>query len=128
MHCQFFLPIQGVNHYSVYCINFIHDRIDILDSSPEDHMVYHDDLGNRIIPRLNALFQEATDGKLKSFTRFKRPIISVPQQLSHADSGFFAIKFMELWNGESFHQPIITVRTNIELTFTPKSASVLQFF
>lgn len=107
-------------HYSVYCINLIHDRIDILDSSPADHRLYHEVVGNRIIPRLNALFQDATNGKLKQFTRFKRPIIPVTLQPNDTDSGFFAIKFMEFWNGESFHLPILTVCPNIILTFTNK--------
>ncbi|XP_021317300.1 uncharacterized protein LOC8076785 isoform X4 [Sorghum bicolor] len=104
----FFLPIMEEDHYTVYCINLIHDRIDILDSSPDDHRLYHEVVGNRIIPRLNLLFQEATDGKLKSFTRFRRPILPVPVQRNATDSGFYAIKFMELWNGESFHLPILT--------------------
>ncbi|CAD6247341.1 unnamed protein product [Miscanthus lutarioriparius] len=104
----FFLPIMEEDHYTVYCINLIHDRIYILDSSPDDHRLYHEVVGNRIIPRLNLLFQEATDGKFKSFTRFRRPILPVPLQRNATDSGYFAIKFMELWNGESFHLPILT--------------------
>ena len=60
---QFFLSIMEEDHYTVYCINLIHDRIDILDSSLDDHRLYHEVVGNRIIPRLNLLFQEATDGK-----------------------------------------------------------------
>jgi len=109
------------DHYTVYCINLIHDRIDILDSSPDDHRLYHQVVGNRIIPRLNLLFQDATEGKLKSFTRFRRPILPVPLQRNATDSGFFAFKFMELWNGESFHLPILTVRPIIVLTFTSKT-------
>ena len=100
-------------HYSIYCINFIHDRIDVLDSSPEDHKVYHQVLGDRIIHRLNLLFQLATNSTIKQFTRFKRPIIDVCSQTRAIDCGFFALKFMELWNGESFHVPILTVRLTI---------------
>ncbi|XP_039777861.1 uncharacterized protein LOC120645161 isoform X1 [Panicum virgatum] len=104
----FFLPVMEEDHYSVYCINFIHDRIDVLDSSPEDHTIYHNVLGDRIIRRLNLLFQLATDYRVKQFTRFKRPIIDVCMHSHENDCGFFAIKFMELWNGESFHVPILT--------------------
>ncbi|KAG2549724.1 hypothetical protein PVAP13_9KG262013 [Panicum virgatum] len=96
------------DHYSVYCINFIHDRIDVLDSSPEDHIIYHNVLGDRIIQRLNLLFQLATDYRVKQFTRFKRPIIDVCMHSHENDCVFFAIKFMELWNGDSFHVPILT--------------------
>uniref|UniRef100_K4ALZ7 Uncharacterized protein n=1 Tax=Setaria italica TaxID=4555 RepID=K4ALZ7_SETIT len=62
-------------HYSIYRINFIHDRIDVLDSSLDDHTDYHQVLGDRIIRRLNLLFQLATDFEMKQFTRFKHPII-----------------------------------------------------
>jgi len=104
----FFLPVMEEDHYSVYCINSIHDRIDVLDSSPEDHTIYHNVLGDRIIRRLNLLFQLATDYRVKQFTRFKRPIIDVCMHSHENDCGFFTIKFMELWNGESFHVPILT--------------------
>jgi len=50
-----------------------------------------------------------TDYNIKQLSRFKRPILEVPAQLHDNDSGFFAIKFMELWNGESFHTPILSV-------------------
>ncbi|XP_025794955.1 uncharacterized protein LOC112875348 isoform X3 [Panicum hallii] len=105
---EFLLPVVEKGHYSIYCINFIHDRIDVLDSSPEDHRVYHQVLGDRIIRRLNLLFQLATDSTIKQFTRFKRPIIDECFQSHANDCGFFAIKFMELWNGESFHVSILT--------------------
>ncbi|RLM62304.1 hypothetical protein C2845_PM14G07150 [Panicum miliaceum] len=91
-------------HYSIYCINFIHDLIDVLDSSPEDHTDYHQILGDQTIRRLNLLFQLTTDYTIKQFTRFKCPNIDSRDN----DCGFFAIKFMELWNGESFHIPILT--------------------
>ncbi|CAL4988272.1 unnamed protein product [Urochloa decumbens] len=104
----FLLPVMEEEHYSVYCINFIHDRIDVLDSSAEHHTVYHQVLGDRIIRRLNLLFQEATDGKMKEFTRFKRPIIDACLQSHDNDCGLYALKFMELWNGDSFHVPILT--------------------
>jgi len=110
---QFFLPVMEEDHYSVYCINFIHDRIDVLDSIPEDHTIYHNVLGDRIIRRLNLLFQLATDYRVKQFTRFKHPIIDICMHSHENDCGFFAIKFMELWNGESFHVPILTVRLTI---------------
>ncbi|CAM0150350.1 unnamed protein product [Urochloa decumbens] len=108
----FLLPVMEEEHYSVYCINFIHDRIDVLDSSAEHHTVYHQVLGDRIIRRLNLLFQEATDGKMKEFTRLKRPIIDACLQSHDNDRGLYALKFMELWNGDSFHVPILTGKTD----------------
>ncbi|CAN6373403.1 unnamed protein product [Urochloa humidicola] len=103
----FLLPVMEEEHYSVYCINFIHDRIDVLDSSAEHHTIYHQVLGDRIIRRLNLLFQLATNDKLKEFTRFKRPIIDACHVSHDNDSGLYALKFMELWNGDSFHVPIL---------------------
>ncbi|OEL15066.1 hypothetical protein BAE44_0023913, partial [Dichanthelium oligosanthes] len=109
------LPVMEEDPYSIYCINFIHNRIDVLDSSPEDTRLYHEVLSARIIPRLNLLFQLETDSTVKQFTRFKHPIIGVCMQLHTNDSGFFAIKFMELWNGESFHVPVLTVSLTIHV-------------
>uniref|UniRef100_K3Y165 Ubiquitin-like protease family profile domain-containing protein n=1 Tax=Setaria italica TaxID=4555 RepID=K3Y165_SETIT len=106
----FLLPVMEEEHYTIYCINFIHDRIDVIDSSPDDHTDYHQVLGDRIIRRLNLLFQLVTDFEMKQFTRFKRPIIVPCMHTDDNDCGFYAIKSMELWNGDSFHVPILTVR------------------
>ncbi|OEL38613.1 hypothetical protein BAE44_0000368 [Dichanthelium oligosanthes] len=38
-----------------------------------------------------------------------------PEQFRMTDSRFFAIKSMELWNGESFHVPVLTVSLTIYL-------------
>nr|TKW10860.1 hypothetical protein SEVIR_6G195700v2 [Setaria viridis] len=80
----FLLPVMEEEHYNIYCINFIHDRIDL-----------------------------ATDFKIKQFTRFKRPIIDVCMHSHDSDCGFYAIKFMKLWNGDSFHVLILTVSLTI---------------
>uniref|UniRef100_K3XPW6 Ubiquitin-like protease family profile domain-containing protein n=1 Tax=Setaria italica TaxID=4555 RepID=K3XPW6_SETIT len=105
-----FLPVMEEEHYSIYCINFIHERIDVLDSSPKESKAsyYHQVLGDQIIRRLNLLFQLVTKFEMKQFTIFKRPIIDVCMHTDDNDCGFFAIKFMELWNGDSFHVPILT--------------------
>ncbi|RCV43401.1 hypothetical protein SETIT_9G291500v2 [Setaria italica] len=89
----FLLPIMEEEHCSIYYINFIHDRTDVLDSSPDDHTDYH---------------QLATDFKIKQFTKFKRPFIDICIHSHDNDCGFYVIKFMELWNSDSFHVPILT--------------------
>ncbi|RCV18523.1 hypothetical protein SETIT_3G307500v2 [Setaria italica] len=105
----FLLPVMEEEHYTIYCINFVPDRIDVIDSCPDDHTDYHQVLGDRIIRCLNLLFQLVTDFEMKQFTRFKRPIIVPCMHTDDNDCGFYAIKSMELWNGDSFHVPILTL-------------------
>ena len=106
---QFFLPVMEDNQWSVYCINMIHKRIDILDSNAANHTVYHEELGDRIIPRLNSLFQQVTNGGVKDFGTWRRPVRHLADQACENDSGFFAVKFMELWNGDALITPVIPV-------------------
>ncbi|KAK3139629.1 hypothetical protein QOZ80_5AG0386510 [Eleusine coracana subsp. coracana] len=65
----FFVPIPEDNHYTVYCLNMIDFRIDILDSSNEDHEDYHTVVGDRVVLRLNELFQKVTGGKFRDFSK-----------------------------------------------------------
>nr|TKW32268.1 hypothetical protein SEVIR_2G157600v2 [Setaria viridis] len=78
----FLLPVME-EHYTIYCINFIHDRIDVIDSSPDDHTDYHQVFDSNV------------------------PIIVPCMHTDDNDCGFYAIKSMELWNGDSFHAPIL---------------------
>jgi hypothetical protein len=55
----------------------VDSRIDILDSSNEEHTDYHAAVSDRVVPVLNDLFQRLTDGKFKDFSRWKSPITKV---------------------------------------------------
>uniref|UniRef100_A0A0A9MY68 Uncharacterized protein n=1 Tax=Arundo donax TaxID=35708 RepID=A0A0A9MY68_ARUDO len=109
----FFLPVLHKDHWTVYCLNMIHTRIDVLDSSPADQRTYHEILADRIVPRLNELFQKVTNGGVKQFRRWKRPIIDLPKQFKDPDSGFLAIKNMVLWNGDALESQISPGRATV---------------
>ena len=87
----------------VYCLNMVHKRIDVLDSNNEDISAYHEVLGERILSRLNVLFQKATFGKFKDFSRWKRPIRNFKLGNDPTDSGFISMKLMEFWDGDILH-------------------------
>ncbi|OEL36376.1 hypothetical protein BAE44_0002605 [Dichanthelium oligosanthes] len=55
------------------------------------HILYHNVLGVPIIPRLNLLFQLATDFRLKYFARFKNPIIDENVHLYRSQLLFYGL-------------------------------------
>lgn len=115
------MPACSGKHYFVYCINLIHNRIDILDSidyvwgntSPETR---HRPVYNKI-PIISAAFQRVTNNKFPCFERWSRPMIDLPKQAGPCDCMFFLWKYMEYWDGE---------RLNIDIN--PVSPFFLSFF
>ena len=83
-HLQIFMPACSGKHYFVYCINLIHNRIDILDSidylwgntSPKTR---HRPVYNKI-PIISAAFQNVTNNKFPRFERWSSPFIDLPKQ------------------------------------------------
>ncbi|PVH66302.1 hypothetical protein PAHAL_1G200400 [Panicum hallii] len=94
-----FMPVCVGKHYFVYCINLIHNRIDILDSidyfwagtSPKPH---HQSIYDKL-PIINAAFQKVTKDKFSQFDNWSRPFIDVPKQAGPNDRMFFLWKYME---------------------------------
>ena len=72
----------------------VDSRIDILDSGNEDHKDYHAVVGDRVVLRLNDLFQKLSNGKFKDFSRWKRPVTSVMKENIPSDSAFIAAKVL----------------------------------
>jgi hypothetical protein len=81
----------------------VDSRIDILDSSNEEHTDYHAAVSDRVVPALNDLFQRLTDGKFKDFSRWKRPITKVMWENLPSDSAFIAMKVIQIWDGNKLH-------------------------
>ncbi|KAK3136467.1 hypothetical protein QOZ80_5BG0435590 [Eleusine coracana subsp. coracana] len=99
----FFVPIPEDNHYTIYCLNMIDFHIDILDSSNEDHEDYHTTVSDRVVPRLNELFQKVTCGKFRDFSKWKRPVTRVMRENVPNDSPFISMKVMKIWDGQKLH-------------------------
>ncbi|KAK3130285.1 hypothetical protein QOZ80_6BG0491330 [Eleusine coracana subsp. coracana] len=99
----FFVPIPEDSHYTVYCLNMIDFRIDILDSSNEDHEDYHTVVGDRVVLRLNELFQKVTGEKFRDFSKWKRPVTRVMWENVPNDSSFISMKVMKTWDGQKLH-------------------------
>jgi len=115
------MPACSGKHYFVYCINLIHNHIDILDSidyvwgnpSPETrhHPVYNK------IQIISAALQSVINNKFPCFECWSRLMIDLPKQAGLCDCMFFLWKYMEYWDGE---------RLNIDIN--PVSPFFLSFF
>jgi len=111
---QIFIPVCSGRHYFVYCINRIHNRIDILDSidyiwggsSPEPR---HKAIFEKI-PIISAAFQKVSKKKFPAIEKWSKPFIEVPKQAGPGDCMFFLWKYMEFWDGDKLNIEINPVR------------------
>ena len=90
---------RGEGHWSLYCVNLVHGQIDILDPFPwtNDQLraCYHGAIAGRIRGRLNAVFQEVTDGRFIDFSQFGLPFVTVPKFVHNYDDALYIMLFME---------------------------------
>uniref|UniRef100_A0A0A9D2N2 Uncharacterized protein n=1 Tax=Arundo donax TaxID=35708 RepID=A0A0A9D2N2_ARUDO len=75
--------------------------------------MHHEVLADRIVPRINDLFQKGNCGGVKHFSRWKHPLFVLPKQINDGDSGFLATKFLVLWNGDALQTTVIRRRATI---------------
>ncbi|CAN6209191.1 unnamed protein product [Urochloa humidicola] len=100
------LPVLHMQHWSVYCVNFGQSRIDVLDSmdysSDGDNSwdSYHSHMGKTIMQRLSDALSKAAPRKFASFINWRHVKVKVPVLKSHYDSAFFAMKFLEFYDGD----------------------------
>ncbi|CAN6317597.1 unnamed protein product, partial [Urochloa humidicola] len=92
-------------HYFVYCINLIHNRVDILDSidywwTQRDRDIRHQPVWDKL-PLINAAFQKVTGGKFPKFDNWSRPFVDLPKQAGGNDCMFFLWKYMEFYDGNT---------------------------
>ncbi|KAF8699462.1 hypothetical protein HU200_034686 [Digitaria exilis] len=110
------LPVLHHYHWSVYCINFDQSRIDVLDSMDYDSNNYHSwdmfhsDMGAKIMNRLSDALSEAAPHKFKSFKNWRHVQVQVPIHKNPSDSLFFAMKFLEYYDGEGHG----SLKTNLD--------------
>ncbi|RLM74445.1 uncharacterized protein C2845_PM15G00890 [Panicum miliaceum] len=105
-----FIPVCAQRHYFVYCINLIHQHIDILDSidyfwtvtSPDTR---HEPIKNKL-PFMNAAFQKVSGNKFPQIDKWSTTMINLPKQAGPSDCMFFLCKYMEFWDGERLYTNI----------------------
>ncbi|KAJ1292644.1 hypothetical protein BS78_01G005600 [Paspalum vaginatum] len=100
-----FLPILARRQWSVYCVNLGQRRIDVLDSKDYSQcnttwQEYHDTLGNTIIPRLSDALNLAAPRQFISFIHWRHAPVQLAYHSNDNDSGVFAIRFLEYYDGE----------------------------
>ncbi|CAL5065659.1 unnamed protein product [Urochloa decumbens] len=98
------LPVHHKGHWTVYCVNLVHEQIDILDSSPwpteKQQKEYHADIAERIRSRLNNALHQYTHGKFTDFSKWGFAFVPVPKQALPNDGGFFSMMFLEHYDGK----------------------------
>jgi hypothetical protein len=89
----------------VYCFNFIHKRIDVLDSN--DYFMKCTDEEERHkaaftkIPIIDAAFQKVSNLKLPRVSAWRKPFFDLPKQAGQSDCLFFVWKYMEYYDEDS---------------------------
>ena len=90
----------------MYCVNFDQSRIDVLDSrvynSEGDASwdMYHSSMGKTIMQRLSDALSKAAPHKFPSFRNWRHVQVVVPLQKCPTDDPFFAMKFLEFYDGD----------------------------
>ena len=103
---QILLPVLHRHHWSVYCVNFDQSRIDVLDSrvynSEGDASwdMHHSSMGKTIMQRLSDALSKAAPHKFPSFRNWRHVQVVVPLQKCPTDDPFFAMKFLEFYDGD----------------------------
>ena len=141
------MPACSRKHYFVYCINLIHNRIDILDSidyiwGNNDPEVRHWPIAEKM-GIISIAFQKVTNNKFPRFGNLDRAFIDLPKQAGPNDYMFFLWKYMEFWDGDRLNIDINPVSyyftififsicacdfSNPYLPFFPMCFAVCTFF
>ncbi|KAF8655397.1 hypothetical protein HU200_061138 [Digitaria exilis] len=114
-------PVHHADHWTVYCINLVHEQIDILDSvawaTEQEMKRYHRGVATKIRERLNKAIQSYTHSKFTDFNKWDFVFVPVPKQepLSN-DCAFFVVLFLEYYDGE---------KRKMDIDINPVSAFLL---
>jgi hypothetical protein len=95
----------------VYCFNFMHNRIDVLDSND-----YFMKCTNHVFVKtliIDAAFQKVSNFKLPRVSGWKKPFIEVPKQAGPNDCLFFVWKYMEYYDGNKMTEEINPVMRDV---------------
>ena len=90
----------------MYCVNLDQSRIDVLDSrvynSEGDASwdMHHSSMGKTIMQRLSDALSKAAPHKFPSFRNWRHVQVVVPLQKCPTDDPFFAMKFLEFYDGD----------------------------
>uniref|UniRef100_A0A0E0MKH4 Ubiquitin-like protease family profile domain-containing protein n=1 Tax=Oryza punctata TaxID=4537 RepID=A0A0E0MKH4_ORYPU len=102
-----FLPMINDGHWTVFCFNFNHKRIDILDSLGDDRNEKAlKALKDRVVGRFLDVVDVMYPKKFTDVRKWKCFPASVQKQVLTNDCGFLAMKHIQFWDGKSFVKKI----------------------
>uniref|UniRef100_A0A0E0KHC5 Ubiquitin-like protease family profile domain-containing protein n=1 Tax=Oryza punctata TaxID=4537 RepID=A0A0E0KHC5_ORYPU len=98
-----FLPMINDGHWTIFCFNFNHKRIDILDSLGDDRdekalKALKDRVVGRFLDVLNVMYPK----KFIDVRKWNCFPACVQKQVLTNDCGFLAMKYIQFWDGKSF--------------------------
>jgi hypothetical protein len=108
---QIWIPVMFKQHWVMYCINLVHNQIDIFDSNhwrPQDVLELYDKLKDKMQLISDDLCRatEWKENKLSNIAWFKLPFQPCTRQGHKNDDIFFAWKNIEYWNGDAWTRRI----------------------
>jgi hypothetical protein len=100
---QIFIHVIHNAHWTVYCINKVHNQVEILDpqnwEQKDDKNRYHATISVEIRGRLNNILQIFAGSLFPDILNWTFPYISVTTQNPKDDSAFFCMLYLENYNG-----------------------------
>lgn len=98
-----FLPTINNDHWTIFCFNFNHKRIDILDSLGHDRdekalKAMKDRVVGRFLDVLDVMFPK----KFTDVRKWKCYHACNQKQVLTNDCGFLAMKYIQFWDGKVF--------------------------
>ncbi|EEC67566.1 hypothetical protein OsI_34910 [Oryza sativa Indica Group] len=114
---QVIVPVIHHNHWTLYCVNRNHGRIDVFDSNNypalnTEYKDHHGDLGRRVVKQLSDRLYAAARTAFKRFGNQKLVRNKCPVMLKPNDCAFFVMRYMELYDGDD--SPLIQVAESEE--------------
>ncbi|EEE51552.1 hypothetical protein OsJ_32764 [Oryza sativa Japonica Group] len=111
------VPVIHHSHWTLYCVNRNHGRIDVFDSNNypalnTEYKDHHGDLGSRVVKRLSDRLYAAARTAFKRFGNQKLVRNKCPVMLKPNDCAFFVMRYMELYEGDD--SPLIQVAESEE--------------
>jgi hypothetical protein len=99
---QIFIPVIHNAHWTVYCINKVHNRVEILDTQnweqKDDKNRYHAAIFVEIRGRLNNVLQMLVASLFPDILNWTFPYISETTQNTKDDCAFFCMLYLENYN------------------------------
>ncbi|KAF0889712.1 hypothetical protein E2562_030504, partial [Oryza meyeriana var. granulata] len=106
-----FLPMIDNNHWTVMCFNMIDRRIDVLDSmgakKSKRSKLNDENMRQKVIGRFLDVLDRIYPNEFTPVRNWKCHLALIPQQVLENDCGFFAMKYIQFWDGRKLVKKVV---------------------